>query len=99
MLEYNCRLGDPETEAVMLRADFDLAKACMLAANGELAGFEAKWFPGASVCVVIASKGYPGDPQTGVEILWPGGCGESARRGRFSRRDARQRSNLLYKRW
>jgi len=68
VLEYNCRLGDPETEAVMLRADFDFAQACALAANGDLGSFEAKWHPGASVCVVIASKGYPGDPQTGVEI-------------------------------
>jgi phosphoribosylamine--glycine ligase len=68
VLEYNCRLGDPETEAILLRADFDLAKACMQAALGQLEGFQAKWFPGAAVCVVIASKGYPGDPQTGVEI-------------------------------
>ena len=62
VLEYNCRLGDPETEAVLLRADFDLAQACMRAARGNLEGFEAKWLPGASMCVVIASKGYPGDP-------------------------------------
>jgi phosphoribosylamine---glycine ligase len=68
VLEYNCRLGDPETEAVLLRADFDLAQACMKAALGDLGRFDAKWFPGASVCVVIASKGYPGDPQTGVPI-------------------------------
>jgi phosphoribosylamine---glycine ligase len=68
VLEYNCRLGDPETEAVLLRAEFDFAKACMLAATGDLRNFEAKWSPDASVCVVIASKGYPGDPQTGVEI-------------------------------
>jgi phosphoribosylamine---glycine ligase len=68
VLEYNCRLGDPETEAVLLRADFDFAKACALAARGDLKGFEAKWRPGAGVCVVIASKGYPGNPQTGVEI-------------------------------
>jgi phosphoribosylamine--glycine ligase len=68
VLEYNCRLGDPETEATMLRADFDLAEACMRAARGELGSFEAKWRMGASVCVVIASKGYPGDPQTGVRI-------------------------------
>jgi phosphoribosylamine--glycine ligase len=40
----------------------------MRAALGDLSGFEAKWHPGASVCVVIASKGYPGNPQTGVEI-------------------------------
>jgi phosphoribosylamine---glycine ligase len=68
VLEYNCRLGDPETEAVLPRADFDLAQACMEAALGHLGTFEAKWFPGASVCVVIASKDYPGDPQTGVRI-------------------------------
>jgi phosphoribosylamine---glycine ligase len=68
VLEYNCRLGDPETEAVLLRADFDLAKGCMQAALGDLGGFTAKWRPGAGVCVVIASKGYPGNPQTGVEI-------------------------------
>ena len=68
VLEYNCRLGDPETEATLPRADFDFALACANAATGTLAGFEAKWIPGASVCVVIASKGYPGDPQTGVSI-------------------------------
>ena len=68
VLEYNCRLGDPETEAVLLRADFDLTQACQQAARGTLGAFDAKWFPGASVCVVIASKGYPGDPQTGVAI-------------------------------
>jgi phosphoribosylamine---glycine ligase len=68
VLEYNCRLGDPETEAVMLRGDFDFADACMRAARGELRGFEAKWLPGPSICVVIASKGYPGDPKTGLSI-------------------------------
>jgi phosphoribosylamine--glycine ligase len=68
VLEYNCRLGDPETEAVLLRANFDFAQGCMQAALGDLAGFQAKWSEGASVCVVIASKGYPGDPQTGVAI-------------------------------
>ena len=68
VLEYNCRLGDPETEAVVLRMDFDFAAACVRAAQGELAGFEAKWLPGASICVVIASKGYPGDPKTGIAM-------------------------------
>jgi len=68
VLEYNCRLGDPETEAVLLRANFDFAQACMQAALGDLAEFRAKWSEGASVCVVIASKGYPGDPQTGIAI-------------------------------
>jgi phosphoribosylamine--glycine ligase len=68
VLEYNCRLGDPETEAVLLRADFDFADACRRAAAGELAGFNAVWSHDASVCVVIASEGYPGKPKTGVAI-------------------------------
>lgn len=69
VLEYNCRLGDPETEAVLLRADFDFAEACARAAQGELAGFNAKWSAGASLCVVVASKGYPANPQLGTPIL------------------------------
>lgn len=68
VLEYNCRLGDPETEAVLPRAKFDLGEACRLAATGSLAGFEATWSSGASVCVVIASEGYPGNPKSGIEI-------------------------------
>ena len=68
VLEYNCRLGDPETEAVLLRADFDFAEACAAAARGALAGFRAKWLPGASICVVLASEGYPGNPATGRKI-------------------------------
>jgi phosphoribosylamine--glycine ligase len=58
----------PETEAVLLRADFDFAEACRRAAAGELAGFNAAWSHDASVCVVIASEGYPGKPKTGVAI-------------------------------
>jgi phosphoribosylamine--glycine ligase len=68
VLEYNCRLGDPETQAIMLRAEFDLAQACFKAAQGELAGVGAKWAHGASAYVVIASKGYPGNPFTGIPI-------------------------------
>jgi phosphoribosylamine--glycine ligase len=68
VLEYNCRLGDPETQAILLRADFDLAQACVAAASGEVGGFRAKWTPGASVCVVLASQGYPASPITGIQI-------------------------------
>jgi phosphoribosylamine--glycine ligase len=68
VLEYNCRLGDPETEAILLRADFDFAQACMHGASGSLAGFRPRWLPGASACVMVASKGYPGSPITGVRI-------------------------------
>jgi phosphoribosylamine--glycine ligase len=68
VLEYNCRLGDPETQAILLRADFNLAQACWAAANGELGGLQAEWTSGASVCVVLASEGYPAKPITGIPI-------------------------------
>jgi phosphoribosylamine---glycine ligase len=68
VLEFNCRLGDPETQAILLRTDFDFAGACLAAANGKLGDVQAKWKAGASVCVVIASEGYPGKPITGKRI-------------------------------
>jgi phosphoribosylamine--glycine ligase len=69
VLEYNCRLGDPETQAILLRADFDFADACYHAAGGNLDGFEANSSDGAGVCVVIASEGYPEKPIVGKEIF------------------------------
>src|SRR5271169_922745 len=78
VLEYNCRLGDPETQAILLRADFDLGKACLRAAQGKLAGFRARWTPGASACVVLASEGYPISPKTGKPIV---GLGEPSKVG------------------
>ena len=68
VLEYNCRLGDPETEAIVLRADFDFAQACMDAAQRNLKNVVPKWSPNPSVCVVMASEGYPGNPKTGIPI-------------------------------
>jgi phosphoribosylamine--glycine ligase len=68
VLEYNCRLGDPETQAILLRADFDFAAACMAAATGGLDASHAKWTKGASVCVVMASEGYPANPVSGKSI-------------------------------
>ena len=68
VLEYNCRLGDPETQAILLRADFDLAAACAEAARGELSPMQAKSSAAASVSIVIASEGYPEDPKIGREI-------------------------------
>jgi phosphoribosylamine---glycine ligase len=68
VLEFNCRLGDPETQAIVMRADFDFALACMAAARGEVASIITKWSPAASVCVVMASEGYPTSPITGQEI-------------------------------
>jgi phosphoribosylamine--glycine ligase len=68
VLEYNCRLGDPETQAIMMRMDFDLAAAFEAVALRKLNRFKASWKPGASVCVVMASAGYPGTIETGKKI-------------------------------
>jgi len=69
VLEFNCRMGDPETQAIVARMDFDLAKVLADAESGKLNPSMLKWKPGASACVVMASKDYPGEPQTGKEIL------------------------------
>ncbi|HLW81228.1 MAG TPA: phosphoribosylamine--glycine ligase [Candidatus Acidoferrales bacterium] len=68
VLEFNCRLGDPETEALVMRMDFDLAAAAEAALAGNLREFRMNWAPAASACVVLAAAGYPGKPQTGKEI-------------------------------
>jgi phosphoribosylamine---glycine ligase len=68
VLEFNCRLGDPETEALVMRMEFDLAAAAQAAANGKLGNFRANWSPAASACVVLAAGGYPGKPQSGKQI-------------------------------
>ena len=67
VLEYNCRLGDPETEAILMRADFDLAEALREASEGRLES-TLHWKPGASACVVVASEGYPHDPKVGRSV-------------------------------
>jgi phosphoribosylamine---glycine ligase len=68
VLEYNCRLGDPETQPLMMRMDFDLAGALDAAASRTLDSFKPAWKPGASVCVVMTSGGYPGSYETGKRI-------------------------------
>ncbi len=68
VLEFNCRLGDPETQAIVARMDFDLAELLAELAAGILEPTRLRWKPGTSVCVVIASGGYPGKFGTGKRI-------------------------------
>jgi len=68
VLEFNCRLGDPETQPLMMRADFDLAEAFQALCEGQLNRVKPSWTPGASTCVVMASGGYPGTFEVGKEI-------------------------------
>jgi phosphoribosylamine--glycine ligase len=68
VLEFNCRLGDPETQAILARMDFDLAEVLADIAAGRLDPAKLKWKSGASVCVVLASGGYPGKFEAGKKI-------------------------------
>lgn len=68
VLEFNCRLGDPETQAILARADFDLADALSNLATRRFYPDEWKWKVGASACLVVSSGGYPGRFETGHPI-------------------------------
>jgi phosphoribosylamine--glycine ligase len=68
VLEFNVRLGDPETQPLMHRLRSDFAQVLMAAAHGDLGSTQLEWDPGPSVCVVLASGGYPGAYRTGVPI-------------------------------
>jgi phosphoribosylamine--glycine ligase len=68
VLEFNARLGDPETQPIVHRMSSELAPLLMAAAEGKLNGHRIEWKPGPSVCVVLASAGYPGPYETGKEI-------------------------------
>jgi phosphoribosylamine---glycine ligase len=68
VLEFNCRLGDPEAQAIVARMDFDLAEVLRDVAAGRLQALKLKWKPGASACVVLASGGYPGKFESGKRI-------------------------------
>jgi len=68
VLEYNCRFGDPETQAVVPRIGSDLLEVLTACAEGRLAEVELRARPEACVCIVAASGGYPGEYETGVEI-------------------------------
>jgi phosphoribosylamine--glycine ligase len=68
VLEFNCRLGDPEAQAIITRMDFDLAEVLEDVAYGRLDPAKLKWKPGAGACIVLASGGYPGKFETGKRI-------------------------------
>jgi phosphoribosylamine--glycine ligase len=76
LIEYNVRFGDPECEALMPRLMSDLLPALVAARDGVLDGFDLRWYPETSVCVVLAAKGYPGEPLRGSAIR---GLAEAAR--------------------
>src|SRR5690606_35613239 len=68
VLEFNCRLGDPETQPILFRLESDLVRLCLDAFEGTLGETEVDWDPRAAVGVVVASGGYPGDYEKGKVI-------------------------------
>ena len=74
VLEFNVRLGDPETQPLMHRLDSPFGEVLMAAATGDLGGASLRWKPEPSVCVVLAAAGYPGQIRTGDLITGIGTC-------------------------
>ena len=68
VIEYNCRLGDPEAQVVIPLIDGDLAEMLLAVATGTLDQHVARQHAASAVCVVMASRGYPDDYETGMSI-------------------------------
>jgi len=68
VLEFNARFGDPETQPVLMRMKGDIVPILEACIKGNLSQYQIEWDNRASVCVVMASKGYPGDYEKGKAI-------------------------------
>ncbi|MFP4496121.1 MAG: phosphoribosylamine--glycine ligase [Halochromatium sp.] len=68
VLEYNCRLGDPETQPILMRLESDLLELCLAASEGRLTEVDARWRDQAALGVVMAAAGYPGAYAKGQPI-------------------------------
>ncbi|MEO5361066.1 MAG: phosphoribosylamine--glycine ligase [Nitrospirota bacterium] len=68
VLEYNCRFGDPEAQAILMRLASDITDICLSVHDGTLETASIQWKPEAAVGVVIAAGGYPGNFQRGKQI-------------------------------
>jgi phosphoribosylamine--glycine ligase len=69
VLEFNCRFGDPETQPILMRLESDLVEALEASIKGRVSEGDFKWSKDASVCVVMASGGYPGTFEVGKNIV------------------------------
>ena len=67
VIEYNCRMGDPETQPIMMRLESDLVELCLAAVNGSLPS-AAEWTEEVALGVVLAAEGYPADYERGRTI-------------------------------
>jgi phosphoribosylamine--glycine ligase len=78
VLEFNCRFGDPETQPILMRMESDLVEAIDASIEGRTSEGDFRWSPDASVCVVMASGGYPGTFDAGKKIMGLGTVAEWA---------------------
>ena len=89
VLEFNCRFGDPETQAVLPRLDGDLLAALVATANGELAGTSLGASHDAAVTVVLAGRDYPASGDSGTPIDGVADAGALVFHAGTARRDGR----------
>ena len=68
VLEFNCRFGDPETQPILMRLESDLLEAIEASIEGRVSDGDFRWSGDASVCVVMASGGYPSTIEVGKKI-------------------------------
>ncbi len=68
VLEFNCRFGDPETQPIMMRVNSDIVDIMLSALEGKLSRIAIKCDDKPAICVVMASRGYPGEYKKGLEI-------------------------------
>lgn len=68
VLEFNCRLGDPETQPLLMRLKTDLVELCLAALSARLHEIPLKWDPRPALGVVLCAEGYPGDYKKGLAI-------------------------------
>ena len=79
VIEFNARLGDPETQPLMHRLEGGFGETLMQAVTGSVKGVELKWKADPSVCVVLAASGYPGTVRTGDAITGIEACVKECR--------------------
>ena len=69
VLEFNCRMGDPETQPLLMRMRSDLVELCLRALEGKLNATDVEWDTRPAIGIVLAAEGYPGPYRKGDEIL------------------------------
>ena len=70
VLEYNCRLGDPEAQAILMRLDSDIVEMLLSTIDNQLEKIKIHWSEDAACTVVLASEGYPGKYKKNIKFFF-----------------------------